>query len=80
MDAANGVTAFTYDPRDHSTAMTDPRGLTTTYTYDGLDDLIQQMSPDTETTISTYDAAGNRTSRTDARGVTVHYTYNALLS
>ncbi len=64
--------------RDNATAVTDPRGLTTTYTYDGLDDLIQETSPDTGTTTYAYDAAGNRTSRTDARGVIVHYTYDTL--
>jgi RHS repeat-associated protein len=74
----NGTTTTTYDARDNETAVTDPRGLTTTYTYDGLDNLVQQISPDTGTTTYTYDAAGNPTSRTYARGVTVHYTYDAL--
>ncbi|MGH8585164.1 MAG: RHS repeat-associated core domain-containing protein [Gammaproteobacteria bacterium] len=52
--------------------------MTTKYAFDGLDDLVQQISPDTGTTTYTYDAAGNRTSRTDARGVTVQSIYDPL--
>jgi RHS repeat-associated protein len=71
-------TKFQYDARDHLTHVTDPKGLDTTYTYNGLGDLIQLQSPDTGTTTYTYDSTGNRKTQTDARGVTTHYGYDAL--
>jgi len=52
--------------------------LTTAYTYDAFDRLIQQDSPDTGITQFGYDAAGNRLRQTDARGVTSYYSYDAL--
>ena len=58
--------------------MIDPKGLTTSYGYNGLGDLVTLASPDTGTTTYTYDAAGNRASQTDARGVQIGYNYDAL--
>jgi YD repeat-containing protein len=58
--------------------MTDPRGLATTYVYDGLDNLIQQSSPDTGVTVYMVDAAGNRIQATDAAGDVVQMTYDEL--
>jgi RHS repeat-associated protein len=74
--AAN--TAYAYDAQDNLTEVTDPNGLKTHYTYNGLNDLLQLSSPDTGTTSYTYDAAGNRLSQTDARGVATNYSYDAL--
>ncbi len=74
--AAN--TAYAYDAQDNLTEVTDPNGLKTHYTYNGLNDLLQLSSPDTGTTTYTYDAAGNRLSQTDARGVATNYSYDAL--
>jgi len=56
----------------------DPRGLTTTYTYNGLGDLLSQASPDTGTTTFTHDAAGNVATQTDARGIPTTYAYDGL--
>jgi len=74
----NVTTQFQYDARDHLTAVVDPKGLTTGYTYNGLGDLTQLSSPDTGVATYTYDSAGNRKTQTDARGVTATYTYDAL--
>jgi len=71
-------TTFTYDANDNLTKVTDPKGLDTTYTYNGFGDQVQLSSPDTGTTSYTYDSAGNRASQTDARGITTTYQYDAL--
>ena len=72
------TTQFTYDAQDNLTRVTDPKGLNTDYTYNGLGDLTQLSSPDTGVTQYSYDSAGNRQSQTDARGKTQTYTYDAL--
>ena len=77
-DPKQGVTTFGYDDRDNLTSVTDPTGLTTTYTYNRLDRLISQTSPDTGTTTFVYDSAGNRLSQTDARGITSIFAYDEL--
>jgi RHS repeat-associated protein len=74
----NVETQFGYDALDQLTTVTDPKGLITRYTNDGLGNLLKLESPDTGTTTYTVDAAGNRSSQTDARGITVGYTYDAL--
>ena len=56
--------------------MTDPRNLVTTYGYDGLDNPVSLVSPDTGTTTRTFDAAGNVLTSTDARGVLSTYAYD----
>lgn len=71
-------TKFGYDAIDNLVKVTDPKGLDTTYTYNGLGDLTQLSSPDTGITGYTYDAAGNRQTQTDARNVTATYGYDAL--
>ncbi|TKR28668.1 RHS repeat protein, partial [Luteimonas gilva] len=71
-------TSFAYDAQDNLTKVTDPKGLDTTYTYNGFSDLTQLSSPDTGVTTYTYDSAGNRQTQTDARGVTATYSYDAL--
>jgi len=53
--------------------VTDPRNLVTTYGYDGLDNQVSLVSPDTGTTTRTFDAAGNVLTSTDARGVLSTY-------
>ncbi|MCZ8319425.1 MAG: type IV secretion protein Rhs, partial [Silanimonas sp.] len=74
----NVETQFGFDALDQLTTVTDPKGLITRYTNDGLGNLLKLESPDTGTTTYTVDAAGNRSSQTDARGITVGYTYDAL--
>jgi len=72
------TTQFKYDAQDNLTRVTDPKGLHTDYSYNGLGDLEQLSSPDTGITRYTYDSAGNRQTQTDARGVTATYTYDVL--
>ncbi|MDY0980015.1 RHS repeat-associated core domain-containing protein [Stenotrophomonas sp. CFBP8994] len=67
-----------YNALDQVTQITDPKGLHTTYAYNGFGDLTAQVSPDSGTTGFTVDAAGNRKTRTDARGITATYHYDAL--
>ena len=71
-------TQFTYDAHDNLTRVTDPKGLNTDYSYNGLGDLTQLTSPDTGITQYSYDSAGNRQRQTDARGKTQTYAYDAL--
>ena len=67
-----------YNALDQVTQVTDPKGLHTTYAYNGFGDLIGQVSPDSGSTGFTVDSAGNRKTRTDARDITATYTYDAL--
>lgn len=67
-----------YNALDQVTQVTDPKGLHTSYVYNGFGELTGQASPDSGGTSFTVDAAGNRKTRTDARGVTVTYYYDAL--
>lgn len=76
--ATTTVTQFTYDTGDHVTKVTDPRGLLTTYVYDGLGQKWQQISPDTGTTHWTYDAYGRLSTMTRADNVQTTYGYDAL--
>lgn len=67
-----------YNALDQVTQVTDPKGLHTTYAYNGFGDLTGQVSPDNGASSYTVDAAGNRKTATDARGVTATYHYDAL--
>lgn len=71
-------TQFEYDASDNLRSVIDPKGLTTSYDYNGLNELVQLTSPDTGTTTFGYDSAGNRTDQQDARGVETQYQYDAL--
>jgi len=66
------ATAVNYDALDRLTGVTDPSGLVTSYTYDGLSNATGQASPDTGTT------AGNVLTSTDANGITATNSYDAL--
>ncbi|MGH6847124.1 MAG: RHS repeat-associated core domain-containing protein [Methylocella sp.] len=72
------MTAYAYDPESRLASVMDPRGLVTSYTHDGLDDVTAISSPDTGVTANTFDAAGNAATSTDARGDTTAYSYDAL--
>jgi RHS repeat-associated protein len=71
-----GVVSF--DALDRVDGVSDPDGLNTFYSHDGLGNLTQRTSPDSGSTRNTYDAAGNLVQSTDARGVTRTHTYDAL--
>ena len=78
LDTMNKTTVYTRDVLDNLKAMTDPRGLSTNYAFNGFSDVLQQSSQDSGTTSYAYDAAGNRIQQTDARGVVTNYQYDAL--
>jgi len=56
--------------------MTDPKGNTTSYTYDGLNRLTQKVEPAGSATQYVYNQVGNRTDLMDARGNTINYAYD----
>ncbi|RTL88502.1 MAG: RHS repeat protein, partial [Hyphomicrobiales bacterium] len=62
----------------HLTSVKDPKGLTTTYAWDALDNNTSVTSPDTGKSTRTFDAAGNVPTSTDARGKVTTYAYDAL--
>ncbi|MBD3816151.1 MAG: RHS repeat protein, partial [Halothiobacillus sp.] len=76
--ATTTITQISYDAGNHVASVTDPRGLVTTYAYDGLGQLWGQASPDTGTTTYNYDAYGRRSSMTRADNSQTTYGYDAL--
>lgn len=75
----NVETKFEYDALDRLTKVTDPKGLSTVYTYNGFGDQIRLTSPDTGITNFTYNAAGKVATKQDANDPEPHrYTYDAL--
>jgi RHS repeat-associated protein len=76
-DPLSIVQSLTYDPVGNIITDTDGNGETTTYTYDGLDSLINTTYYDSTDVDYTYDPVGNRLSMTDSYGTTA-YTYDDL--
>lgn len=74
----NAMTQFEYDARDNLAKVIDSKNLNTTYSYNGLNELINLSSPDTGNKSYTHDGAGNRRTQTDAKGVLVNYNYDEL--
>lgn len=74
----NAQVGYEYAINGQVAAVTDPKGLRTTYGYNGFGDQISLVSPDTGTTSFTVDINGNRKTKTDARGITATYHYDAL--
>ena len=66
-----------YDGKGALASVVDPRGVTTGYVTDGLDNRKSTASPDSGASNRTYDAGGNATSITDARGKTASMTYDS---
>ncbi len=75
---ANTTTTTSQDALDRVASVTDPSGLVTSYTHDGLSDLTTLQSPDSGTSTATFDAAGNVLTHTDAKGTVATSTYDAL--
>ncbi|WP_408951389.1 RHS repeat-associated core domain-containing protein [Lysobacter sp. Hz 25] len=72
-------TKLQYDASDRITQVVDPKGLSTTYGYNGLGDQIQLSSPDTGVTAYGYNSAGQVTTKQDANDAAPHaYAYDAL--
>lgn len=82
LDRLDGITDYGYDVNDRLVQVTTPgetgNRATTSYTYDDLGNLLQEISPDRGTTTYSHDAAGNVTGTTDARGIAAVYRYDAL--
>ena len=79
------ITTFTYDAQGNVLSTTNPRGFTTTFSYDIRDRLIQTTLPDDDgnpannpTVLLAYDAASNVISRTDERGYTTTFSHDAM--
>ncbi len=75
---ASGTVATQYDAHNRVRRITDQRGLTTEYRYNGFGDKVAQISPDTGTTVFSYNAAGNAIEKVDARGEITRFTYDSL--
>lgn len=69
---------YEYASNGRVSSVVDPKGLRTTYSYNGFGDLIKQESPDSGSSSATVDAVGNYKTHTDARGITSVYQYDAL--
>lgn len=75
---ANTTTTTSQDALDRVASVTDPSGLVTSYTHDGLSNLTTLQSPDSGTRTAAFDAAGNALTQTDAKGTVATSTYDAL--
>jgi RHS repeat-associated protein len=71
-------TGYRYDAQDNVTAIVDPNGNETRFTFDEFSRMRRQESPVSGTTTFNYDAAGNLTSSTDSNGATTTRAYDAL--
>ncbi|WP_363798033.1 RHS repeat-associated core domain-containing protein [Lysobacter firmicutimachus] len=75
----NAKIEYQYDALDRLTQVNDPKGLSTTYGYNGFGDQVQLSSPDTGVTTRTFNAAGQVATKQDANDANPHtYTYDAL--
>lgn len=81
LEDAGGINAemrYEYAANGQIARVFDPKGLQTSYAYDGFEQLEVQVSPDTGTTRFTYDIRGNTLTRTDSRGVMARYEYDVM--
>jgi len=76
IDPLVGATTFEHDPFNRQTAMTDPNGVRTETTYDGLNRLLTVAHEDLVTTHE-YNAFGDLTRTTLPRGNVIDYGYDA---
>ncbi|MDG9671422.1 DUF6531 domain-containing protein [Hahella sp. CR1] len=70
--------SYEYEDQGNLTLVKDGNGLSTQYLYDGFNQLVKQISPDTGTTLYEYDDNGNLIRQTNAQGVTAYYAYDKL--
>ncbi len=68
---------FAYDHQDRLVSVTDPRQLTTRYTFDGYGQQTRLASPDSASTSYQFDDAGKLVAVRDGRGVTTARRYDA---
>lgn len=74
----SGITSYTFDVKDNVSTVTDPLGRVTTYTRNGLGDLVAEINSATGATTNTFDSGGNLKTSTDARGITRVFSYDEL--
>jgi len=72
------VTTWTYDAHSELVQTTDPMGLTSTSTLDGLGRTVASTSFTGQTTQYAYDVLSNLVSTVDAAGTTTSSTFDAL--
>ena len=77
-DANNGTTTPAYDSHDRVISVTDANKNKTSYIRDGFGDVVQQISPDSGTSVFHYDSDANLTSKTDALGIVTNQTFDEL--
>jgi RHS repeat-associated protein len=75
-DALNHVVSFTYDANGNRLTETDSLG-TTTYTYNGLAEVLTATDKLNGVTTNTYDSSGNLLTTRDALNNTTTLTYNS---
>jgi len=74
---ATGPVAVGYDLQGNVVAVTDARGLATTYQRDGFGAVASVSSPDTGTTTYSRDLAENVLTRSNAAGLAETFTWDA---
>jgi RHS repeat-associated protein len=86
-DALGNTTAYNYGSSgcsscaaspDKLTSLTDANDNTTTFVYDTLGRLSQEINSQGKITSYTYNVSGNMTSRTDGSGNLILYSYDSL--
>lgn len=76
-NSLTNLTSYTYTVNDDLSSVSEG-SQTRSYSYDGLRNLISEITPEAGTVQYTYNAFGLVTARTDARGVVTNYSYDSL--
>jgi RHS repeat-associated protein len=77
-DPLTDKTIFTYDTNSDLLSATNPKGKTTTFSYDSHGNLTGIQDALSDKTTLGYDSFGQLTSKTDATGNTTNFTYSGL--
>ena len=72
------VVTYSYDANSNQTQVIDPNSNVTTFLFDGLNRITEEVDPLGESRFFAYDPVGNMISRTDRNGRVTEYTYDAL--
>lgn len=77
-NANSSIMAYSYDAHNGLLSVNDYDGSPTTWVRNGFEDAIEQVSPDSGTTVYQYDADANMTQWVPATGNGGNLTYDAL--